>query len=104
MYIFEGDNVNISLLNEASLPVGLARSVVAAKASKSNTKARFMATSGPCSDRCDPCGVTRVVCLLATSGPCSDRRCDPCGVSAEDLGLGLGPSVAAARVAAGGRG
>ena len=77
MYIFEGDNVNISLLNEASLPVGLARSVVAAKASKSNTKARFMATSGPCSD-----------------------RCDPCGVSAEDLGLGLSPSVAAARVAA----
>ena len=58
MYIFEGDNVNISLLNEASLPVGLARSVVAAKASKSNTKAHFMATSGPCSDRCDPCGVS----------------------------------------------
>ena len=81
MYIFEGDNVNISLLNEASLPVGLARSVVAAKASKSNTKARFM----------------------ATSAPCSDRR-DPCGVFAEDLGLGLSPSVAAARVAAGGRG
>ena len=75
MYIFEGDNVNISLLNEASLPVGLARSVVTAKASKSNTKAHFM----------------------ATSGPCSDRRCDPCGVSAEDLGLGLSPSVAAAR-------
>ena len=60
MYIFEGDNANISLLNEASLPVGLARSVVAAKASKSNTKARFMATSGPCSDRRCVCGGPRV--------------------------------------------
>ena len=89
-YIFEGDNANILLLNEASLPVGLARRVVTVRANTNTSKAHFMASMGLCTS-------------AVTSGPCSDLG-TRVSVAGEDLGLGLSPSLAAAGVAAGGGG